>query len=502
MKASSTTSLLVRSILAVVLLVGFYALALSIALGLLYIPYAEIVYVHRIHFKIAIFCIVGAGLIIKGMIPRVERFEAPGPRLLSHAHPLLFQELGTIASRMKQKMPDDVYLLNEANAWVAQHGGFLGIGSRRMMGLGLPLLSSLKVSEFRGVIAHEFGHYFGGDTKLGPWIYGTRNAIARTIHSLSEHSTLLQRPFYWYGNTFLRVTHAISRHQEFTADSIAARIAGQESLISGLKVTYETALAYSLFWRQEYVPVLSSGYVAPLGAGFNQFLSAKSIHEEVSRAVNDEIASAKSNPYDTHPPLRERIIAIKAGPGTKVAIDDRPAISLLNEVSRLEKELLAFMAGKDSVAKLKSLSWDDAGDKVYLPSWLEYMKRPEVRRVLRDLKPESLAQMLSKPSALAARLSDTMAEDERKQIVEQSIGVSLAVALHQKGFRVTAEPGAPIACIRAEVIIEPFLVAERLRSESIFRESWLQLCRDSGIMGVELSTLSQFVKDASLHITN
>lgn len=52
----------------------------------------------------------------------------------------------------------------------------MGVGSKRVMGLGLPLLNALTVSELRAVLAHEFGHFVGGDTSLGKWIHKTRSA--------------------------------------------------------------------------------------------------------------------------------------------------------------------------------------------------------------------------------------------------------------------------------------------------------------------------------------
>lgn len=52
--------------------------------------------------------------------------------------------------------------------------------------VGIPLLHLLSERGFRGVIAHELGHYRGGDTRLGPWIYRTREAIGRTIAQLSD----------------------------------------------------------------------------------------------------------------------------------------------------------------------------------------------------------------------------------------------------------------------------------------------------------------------------
>ena len=78
-------------------------------------------------------------------------------------------------------MPDDVYLTLEANAAVTQASR-----SRRVLIIGVPLLHILSERELRGVIAHEFGHYSGGDTKLGPWIFRTRETIIRTVQQLSD----------------------------------------------------------------------------------------------------------------------------------------------------------------------------------------------------------------------------------------------------------------------------------------------------------------------------
>src|ERR1700685_1123183 len=65
-------------------------------------------------------------------------------------------------------------------------GGGMGFGSRRIMGLGLPLLSTMTVSQFRAVLAHEFAHYYGGDTSLGPWVYRTKASIVRIFENVGS----------------------------------------------------------------------------------------------------------------------------------------------------------------------------------------------------------------------------------------------------------------------------------------------------------------------------
>src|SRR5207253_2884446 len=133
----------------------------AISLGLLYVPYAEVVYAHSFHPYLALVCIVGAIAIFVSVIPRADKFGAPGPVLSPKQHPRLFADLELVAKATKQAMPTEVYLLPDVNAWVSQRGGILGFGGRRVMGLGLPLLHALTRSQFRAVLAHEFGHFYG-----------------------------------------------------------------------------------------------------------------------------------------------------------------------------------------------------------------------------------------------------------------------------------------------------------------------------------------------------
>ncbi|PYS55111.1 MAG: hypothetical protein DMG13_05535 [Acidobacteria bacterium] len=105
----------------------------------------------------------------------------------------------------------------------------MGFGSRRVMGIGLPLLQLLTVSQFEAVLAHEFGHFHGRDTRIGPWIHKTRAEIERTINMLSLGPgpiwlkvQVFPVLFVWYGNLFIRATQALSRIQEFSADRLAA----------------------------------------------------------------------------------------------------------------------------------------------------------------------------------------------------------------------------------------------------------------------------------------
>lgn len=200
-----------------------------------------------------LFGIVIAGTMLWSLVPRPDKFEAPGLLLDRAAHPRLFAELEGIADALSEPLPREVYLIGAPNAFVADRGGIMGFGSRRIMGLGLPLLSLLTISQFRAVLAHEFAHYYGGDTRLGPWVYKTKTSIVRIFENIGLVGELARVAVLgvmyivvvtllkWYFIAFLRVINMISRKQEYRADELACLIAGRQNLIEGLQSSPSTA---------------------------------------------------------------------------------------------------------------------------------------------------------------------------------------------------------------------------------------------------------------------
>jgi hypothetical protein len=102
-------SLFARAALAVVLMIGFYFMALAIAAGLLWIPYAEFTYGNGVHLKLAAICVLGAGIILWSIVPRSDRFAPPRPVLQRAANPRLFAVIDEIASATRQRPPEEVW---------------------------------------------------------------------------------------------------------------------------------------------------------------------------------------------------------------------------------------------------------------------------------------------------------------------------------------------------------------------------------------------------------
>jgi heat shock protein HtpX len=495
----SSPSLAGRAALAVALMLGFYVLAIAMAGALIYLPYAEWTYAGRLHVKLAFFCILGAGTILWSILPRPDRFVPPGPALEPQDHPKLFTSLTEIADATEQEMPSEVYLMADVNAWVMDRGGIMGFGSRRVMGLGLPLLQVLSVFQLRAVLAHEFGHFHGGDTKLGPWVYKTRAAIGRTLQGLAAHDSLLQKPFLWYGKAFLRITHAVSRRQEFAADALAAQLVGAHPLSEGLKRLHGTALAFNIYWSNEVAPVVSQGFHPPLVEGFQRYLASTRVTEAVSSSLDRELAAGEVNPYDTHPPLRERIAAVQSWPNPALPEADLPAISLLGDLEGLETRLISVTSNESTGQAVQLIGWSEVGWKIWVPAWEAYVGR--YAQVLAGNTPRTFPELSHNLDAWARRLhefdGEDLAPEERYQQATATLGIALIVALCRDGWQVHVFPGDDVVCEYKGTVLKPLDIVPQLACGELTPDAWHELCLETGIADLDLGATPANLQTAS-----
>ena len=363
----SGPSLKGRFAAAIALTVGFYTLALVMAtalLGAAILPWA--IGGHG-NIWVSLTGIVLGVSILVAVFPRRERFEAPGVRLTAADQPQLLDVIADEARAYGEREPDEVYATFDINAAVTEVGR-----RRRVMVVGLPLLQLLSERGLRSVIAHEFGHYAGGDTRLGPWIYRTRAAIGRTIRHLSDDDgddgwtqRAVRAPFIWYGKAFMRITNAISRREEFAADARAARRVGRDVYVEGLRRGHAYGFAFDAYWQQEVVTPLQFGRRPPVIEGFSAFLRAEPIERAAGEQLERELAERKTDPYDSHPSLAERIAALQDCPAGETD-GSPPATDLIHDPDALEAAMVTHLFGPEAASELQPLRWVDAGREVYL----------------------------------------------------------------------------------------------------------------------------------------
>jgi Zn-dependent protease with chaperone function len=476
-----------RAALAIALMIGFYLLAFGIAGLLFWIPYAEWRYLERVDIRLAIGCVLSGMALLGSVIPRKDVFDPPGPRLEDRDHPKLFAMLREVASATGQPMPADVYLLNQVNAFVTARGGRMGVGGVRVMGIGLPLIQALSVDGLRAVIAHEFGHFWAGDLKLGPWIHKTHTAIAQTVETLAD--SWIGKPFVWYNHLFLRLTMAVSRRQEFVADEVAARVTSPAVLSDALKRVAVAAPAFSWYYRSEVIPALNSGVLPPLAGGFDNFLSSTRVNDTISRITSEH--PEETHAFDTHPPLDQRVEALAAiaTSGPRLA-STAPASTLIDDPEALAQELLSFSASADAVQKLKPAGWEDVGELVYAAGWrvtCQAFAAPlELFTV--DSLPTNDAEAVEAGRRLVLpgkpRLVD---RDDARQRAIEVLTAALGVCLLSRGWTLRTSLGESLQLVQGPEVIEPSAVVLGLVSQHMDANDWKQRCAALGLTGCTLA---------------
>jgi heat shock protein HtpX len=495
-------SMAVFAILSIVMVVLSYVVLLTLAAGCVCLPYLALDSGHA-NFQVLALLLFGiaiAGALLWSMVPRLDKFEAPGPLLERGAHPRLFAELDDIANSLDENLPHEVYLIGDMNAFVADRGGIMGFGSRRIMGLGLPLLALLNISEFRAVLAHEFAHYYGGDTRLGPWVYKTRMAIIRVFQSVGTLDALARlgilRIAYlfvttllkWYFKFFMTITNLISRRQEFRADELACLVAGPQPLIAGLRTINGAGPAWPAYWQTEIAPLLESGTIPGLGDGFAQFVARPAIAVQVTAIMNSALLKPKSHPYDTHPPLRERIAAAEKLPALARTPETQPASTLLENPRETELNLVRTLFPVLSSDTLTFIPWDRVVNDVRLPNWKKAVAT--YANLLQGITAESLPQTVAKLAELGAQIRDPkgtlLTRGQRTERAAELLAISFALALLNHGWQMSAPPEV-MDLQRGDARLNPFVVVREIMSGKTRAEDWVQRCRTLGISEYSLA---------------
>ncbi|MEL6501814.1 MAG: M48 family metallopeptidase, partial [Cyanobacteria bacterium J06623_1] len=170
---------------------------------------------------------------------RVKR--PTGISLKREQAPELFAILDHIAATLQAPKLTTVILNDEMNAAILQRPrfGFIGWQTSYLI-IGLPLMQAISPQQCQAVLAHEFAHLCGDDSRNMTWIYRIRRVwyeLAERYENDSRQGNILFKRFFkWYGPYFKAYSFIHARAQEYEADRRAADIIGAqhkaEALIS------------------------------------------------------------------------------------------------------------------------------------------------------------------------------------------------------------------------------------------------------------------------------
>ena len=207
----------------------------------------------------------------------------------------------------------------------------------------------------------------------------------------------------------------------------------------------------------------------------------------VEAALHEELATAKVAPYDSHPPLPERCAALARHEDAGAAGDTRLSITLLNGVEELERDLLG-MAVNPTLKDAPQVEWSEVPELVWYPNWRECVSQQS--EALESATVADAAQLHLEPQSIARKVvfSSNFLPDMEQRCAEarRLVGIALAVALVDAGWKLEGDLGEPITFVRETERLDPFGLAARLESGEQTPDSWREYCDRLGIAQLPL----------------
>ncbi len=221
--------------------------------------------------------------LIKFMFATTKDENSSRVEITEDDQPRLFAFIRELSAETHTPLPKKIFLSPDVNACVFYNSSFwsMFLPVKKNLEIGLGLVNSVNASEFKAVIAHEFGHFSQRSMKLGSFTYNVNRVIFNMLYDNSGYTNFLN--VWSRGHSVLRLFAiltskiangiqwvlrgmygiinknylGLSREMEFHADAVAGSVSGGNNLISSLSrieiasVCYQNALNNANAWLKE-----------------------------------------------------------------------------------------------------------------------------------------------------------------------------------------------------------------------------------------------------------
>ena len=185
-------------------------------------------------------------------------------------HPKLFEFIRRLAGETKTSLPKKIFISPGVNAAVFYNSSFwsLFFPVPKNLEIGLGLVNTLNISEFKAVLAHEFGHFSQRSMRLGSYIYTVNRVIFNLVFERDNWDSWLEEWIERGGITgiFGAITFLIvqivrgllsiayglvnaaysrlSVEMEHHADLVAVSVSGNTSFLSAMRKSELSTAGY------------------------------------------------------------------------------------------------------------------------------------------------------------------------------------------------------------------------------------------------------------------
>ena len=258
-----------RAILSIILFVITYLLLVALAIGLTilcaYWAYQLVMIKPSFLTILAGFGLASVGILVlifllKFLFKKHKVDRSHLVEIKEQDQPELFSAIRQIVEDVKTQFPQKVYLSAEVNAAVFYNSSFWSMffPVKKNLMIGMGLVNSTSVSEFKAILAHEFGHFSQRSMKVGSYVYHVNKIIHNLLFDNESYGYLasgwanITQFFAIFVGMAVKIVHGIqwllqkmygvvnlnymslSREMEFHADAVAAHAIGAKPLVNSL----------------------------------------------------------------------------------------------------------------------------------------------------------------------------------------------------------------------------------------------------------------------------
>lgn len=330
------------------------------------------------------------------------KIDLPDGQVLQQADaPALFALLEDLSQQLGAARFHKVQVTDEFNASVIQlpRLGIFGF-YRNYLQIGLPLMKSLSVDQFKVVLAHELGHLQRGHGRMSSWIYRQRLRWIRLHNELEATESrggFLFQPFLnRFVPYFMAYSFPMARANEYEADATAAQLTSPD--ISAQALTSVNVIGCFLsetYWPQIHKQAAEQPYpnftpFQGLTHGVGTQLDSAAAQDWLKKTLAHQTSSD-----DTHPALQDRLNALGANPELALPAVNHTADQLLEPaLNRLTNYF--------------DQSWRDA----IAPAWEKhYEESQKSRQRLAELQAKGYESCSLQEAYELATLTEDVADD-------------------------------------------------------------------------------------------
>lgn len=276
----------------VLMIAGVALAALSVAGGIALIAAKPMFFTLMLGIGLAGLGVMVLFFLFKFLFKRQKIDRSGLIEIIETDHPKLFQFIRTLAEETHTSFPRRIYLSPEVNASVFYNSSFwsMFLPVRKNLQIGLGLVNAVNLSEFKAIIAHEFGHFSQRSMKLGSYVYNMNHIIFNMLYDNDGYERVIETwgnasgYFALFAGITVRIVKGIqwilqqlytlintaymslSRQMEFHADAVSASVSGGNHLITSLRrlevadITYNNVFG---FYQQHFTKGFKAENIYP-----------------------------------------------------------------------------------------------------------------------------------------------------------------------------------------------------------------------------------------------